>query len=71
MIYNYQPTFTGLQRSSFEQCYMFQGNYSPDADDADPDNNASSTIVSTLTSCMLPLLTTTITLLFLPPVPLF
>ncbi|EAA11416.4 AGAP006670-PA [Anopheles gambiae str. PEST] len=24
VIYNYQPTFTGLQRSSFEQCYMFQ-----------------------------------------------
>lgn len=24
VIYNYQPTFTGLKRSSFEQCYMFR-----------------------------------------------
>uniref|UniRef100_A0A2M3Z531 folate gamma-glutamyl hydrolase n=1 Tax=Anopheles braziliensis TaxID=58242 RepID=A0A2M3Z531_9DIPT len=25
VIYNYQPIFTGLKRSSFEQCYMFGG----------------------------------------------
>ncbi|XP_052893484.1 gamma-glutamyl hydrolase-like isoform X1 [Anopheles moucheti] len=60
VIYNYQPTFTGLKRSSFEQCYMFRGNYidlpetaSPAVDD--PDKSASS--IAYLTSCMLPLLT--------------
>uniref|UniRef100_A0AAG5DEB5 folate gamma-glutamyl hydrolase n=1 Tax=Anopheles atroparvus TaxID=41427 RepID=A0AAG5DEB5_ANOAO len=27
VIYNYQPTFTGLKRSSFEQCYMFSATH--------------------------------------------
>uniref|UniRef100_A0A182PMI1 folate gamma-glutamyl hydrolase n=1 Tax=Anopheles epiroticus TaxID=199890 RepID=A0A182PMI1_9DIPT len=60
VIYNYQPIFTGLKRSSFEQCYMFQGNYtgesSPVGEDERMDNSSSLSLVS-LTSCMLPLLT--------------
>lgn len=27
VIYNYPTTFTGLKKSSFEQCYMFSGSY--------------------------------------------
>lgn len=26
MIYNYPVTFTGLKKSAFEQCYLFEGN---------------------------------------------
>ncbi|XP_035914391.1 gamma-glutamyl hydrolase A-like isoform X1 [Anopheles stephensi] len=59
VIYNYQPTFTGLKRSSFEQCYMFRGNYidQPDGDQHPDSSSASTTIVPLATFCMLPLLT--------------
>ncbi|XP_052861337.1 gamma-glutamyl hydrolase A-like isoform X1 [Anopheles cruzii] len=62
VIYNYQPTFTGLQRSSFEQCYMFGGKVSGDgvyqtADEGD--GNDASAVKLTLT-CMLPILSLSI-----------
>jgi hypothetical protein len=53
-IYNFQPVFTGLKKSSFEQCYMFDDKvtYNVDENDiGDQGKAASSTIAAS--SCMI------------------
>ncbi|KFB47116.1 AGAP006670-PA-like protein [Anopheles sinensis] len=60
VIYNYQPIFTGLKRSSFEQCYMFSGKVL-DEDQLGLADDAGSSASAVSLTCMLSVLTTLVT----------